>query len=166
MMQMIHTIGYDVAHLQYLVQNVPSIHICINFAIDILLKVPCDKKVFAVKLISNLATTYKLESSLNLCQMTLTILNNVFATMNESMRFKIFSQIIPDIFTICEVFPVLNIAVMRLLERLLSFCSDYSTSCTKSDQSALKKRIEAAKKSILKHKHTIQHNSAPLISLQ
>ena len=74
----LHQIGYSPDLIPYLVENVPSMHISIDFVIEIFKNAPLSRKPFYLKLLRHLTGRYKIDSCFNASMYLINILRDIF----------------------------------------------------------------------------------------
>ncbi|KAF5306212.1 hypothetical protein FQR65_LT18603 [Abscondita terminalis] len=118
LVKLIHFQGYPSELLHVTVQGVPSMHICLDFLLELLQQPSINKQIFAIQLLSHLSTQYALPKSLNLCVTALNLLYALLGAISAKQGIKLFEAIMPAMVHISEAFPPLVEDIVQFLVQL------------------------------------------------
>ena len=71
--------GYPLEALPIMVKGVPSMHICLDFAPELLRQADLDKQAFAVDLISHLSVQYALPKSYSTARLAVNVMSTLLS---------------------------------------------------------------------------------------
>ncbi|XP_022906481.1 integrator complex subunit 2 [Onthophagus taurus] len=139
--KLVHFQGYPSQLLEVTVKGVPSMHICLDFLLELMQQPSLNKQIFAIQLLSYLSLQYSLPKSMNLCVTALNLLYALLGSISSNQRIKLFTPILPALVRISEAFPPLVEDVTQLLLQLgrvsksqASLCSQFDNHMGKSDE--------------------------------
>ncbi|KAK9686260.1 Integrator complex subunit 2 [Popillia japonica] len=141
--KLVHFQGYPSELIEVTVKGVPSMHICLDFLLELMQQPSLNKQIFAIQLLSYLSLQYSLPKSLNLCVTALNLLYALLGSVSSSQRVKLFKPILPALVRISEAFPPLIEDITQLLLQLARICqsqaslsSHFDAHLTKLDESS------------------------------
>jgi len=105
--KLVHFQGYPVELLGVTVAGVPSMHICLDFAPELLSQPSLDKQVFAIDLISHLSVQYALPKALSTARLAVNTLSTLFSVLASESRTALLVPVLPSLVRICRAFPPL-----------------------------------------------------------
>ncbi|CAK9290993.1 unnamed protein product [Gordionus sp. m RMFG-2023] len=121
----IHTQGYALALIPTLVANVPSIHICMDFVLDLVLKDPSlQAKIFGIHLAFNLSRYYALPKLMDICNVCVKAISTILETGNLNRylstddRLRFLLQTLPPLVILCRSFPFFLEPCLKILVQL------------------------------------------------
>lgn len=113
--------------LEVTVKGIPSMHICLDFLMELMQQPSLNKQIFAIQLLSHLCVQYALPKSLNLCVTALNLLYALLGGVSCSQRVKLFTPILPALVRISEAFPPLVDDITQLLLQLARVCQSQAS---------------------------------------
>jgi len=105
--KLVHFQGYPLELLGVTVAGVPSMHICLDFAPELLSQPSLDKQVFAIDLISHLSVQYALPKGLSTARLAVNTLSTLFSVLASDSRTALLVPVLPSLVRICRAFPPL-----------------------------------------------------------
>merc|ERR1740128_29006 len=113
--KLVHFQGYPIELLPVTVAGVPSMHICLDFAPELLSQPSLEKQVFAIDLISHLSVQYSLPKSLSTARLAVNSVSTLLTVLSSESREELFLSTLPAMERLCEAFPPLTEDVVSLL---------------------------------------------------
>ncbi|KAF5297030.1 hypothetical protein FQA39_LY12244 [Lamprigera yunnana] len=120
--KLIHFQGYPSALLNVTIQGIPSMHICLDFLLELMQQPSINKQVFGIQLLSHLSIQYALPKSLNLCVTALNLLYALLGAISAKQGIKLFKDTLPALVLISEAFPPLVEDIVQFLIQLSRVC--------------------------------------------
>ena len=116
--KLVHFQGYSKELLSMMVSGVPSMHICLDFVMELLSQPQIEKQQFAVQLAAHVIHHYPLTDAMGMAKdifkQLLTLANEIPAHMRELY----FLPILPAIVLFCKTFPPLAVEATNFLVTL------------------------------------------------
>jgi len=125
--KLVHFQGYPMELVPMTVAGVPSMHICLDFAPELLSQPSLDKQVFAIDLISQLSVQYSLPKSLSTARLAVNSVSTLLSVLATSTREDLILSTLPAMERVCEAFPPLTDDVISLLIQAGRMCLSSST---------------------------------------
>ncbi|XP_018328065.1 integrator complex subunit 2 [Agrilus planipennis] len=125
--KLVHFQGYPSELIEVTVRGVPSMHICLDFLLELMQQPSINKQIFAIQLLSHLSVQYALPKSLNLCVTALNLLYALLGGLSSPQRMKLFKPILPALVRISKAFPPLVDDITQLLLQLAKVCQSQAS---------------------------------------
>ena len=124
--KLVHFQGYPLELLSIVVPGVPSMHICLDFAPELLSQPDLEKQAFAVDLISHLSIQYAIPKSYSVARLAVNALSTLLSVLTSLERNLLFPPILPAMVRFCKAFPPLIEDVIGLLLQYGRICASES----------------------------------------
>ena len=124
--KLVHFQGYPLQLLPIIVAGVPSMHICLDFAPELLSQPDLEKQAFAVDLISHLSIQYALPKSYSIARLAVNALSTLLSVLTSSERNILIPPVLPAMVRFCKAFPPLIEDVVGLLLQYGRICASES----------------------------------------
>merc|ERR550539_2017314 len=93
--KLVHFQGYPLELLSIVVPGVPSMHICLDFAPELLSQPDLEKQAFAVDLISHLSVQYSLPKSLSTARLAVNSVSTLLSVLAAKDRDQLLLSTLP-----------------------------------------------------------------------
>jgi len=113
--KLVHFQGYATELLEVTVKGVPSMHICLDFAPELLSQPNLEKQIFAIDLISHLSMAYPLPRSLSTARLAVNSIFTLLSVLDSATRKELILASLSPLERICSAFPPLIDDVLSLL---------------------------------------------------
>jgi len=153
--KLVHFQGYPVELLAITVRGIPSMHICLDFIVELLNQPETEKQVFAVQLIAHLSVQYSLPKSFGIAKHALNTIGAMpGVTSNERAEFYVL--VVSALELLCEAFPPLVDDVIGILVNLGKVCTyqnsvERNRMCKIVRNKYLLKKVHETYERIIKH---------------
>jgi len=121
--KLVHFQGYPLDLLPITVKGVPSMHICLDFAPELLRQSDMDKQAFTIDLISHLSVQYALPKSFSTARLAVNVLSTLLSVLTSEERQQLFPPVLPAFVRFCKAFPPLMEDVVSLLLQYGRICA-------------------------------------------
>eukprot|EP00088_Acartia_fossae_P070615 TRINITY_DN951_c0_g1_i4.p1 TRINITY_DN951_c0_g1~~TRINITY_DN951_c0_g1_i4.p1 ORF type:complete len:1177 (+),score=271.60 TRINITY_DN951_c0_g1_i4:42-3572(+) len=125
--KLVHFQGYPTELLQVTVKGVPSMHICLDFAPELLSQPSLEKQIFAIDLISHLSLEYPVPRSLSTARLAVNSISTLLSVLDAVAREELILSSLQPLHRICIAFPPLMEDVISLLLQAGQMCLNSST---------------------------------------
>ncbi|XP_023344126.1 integrator complex subunit 2 [Eurytemora carolleeae] len=125
--KLVHFQGYPTSLVPVCVAGVPSMHICLDFAPELLSQPSLDKQVFAIDLISQLSVQYSLPKSLSAARLAVNSVSTLLSVLHSQTREELIISTLPAMERVCQAFPPLTEDVVSLLLQAGRMCLSSSS---------------------------------------
>jgi len=115
--KLVHFQGYPMELLPITVGGVPSMHICLDFAPELLSQPDVEKQAFAIDLISHLSVQYALPKSYSIARLAVNSLSTLISVLSSEERSSLFEPTLASMVRFCKAFPPLIEDVVGLLSQ-------------------------------------------------
>lgn len=116
--KLVHFQGYSTELLPMMVSGVPSMHICLDFVVELFSQPQIEKQQFAVQLAAHVIHHYPLTDAMGVAKDIFKQLSTLANEIPAHMREVYFLPILPAIVLFCKTFPPLSVEATNFLVAL------------------------------------------------
>ncbi|KAL5467653.1 hypothetical protein EMCRGX_G031914 [Ephydatia muelleri] len=116
--KLVHFQGYSTELLPMMVSGVPSMHICLDFVMELFSQPQIEKQQFAVQLAAHVIHHYPLTDAMGVAKDIFKQLSTLANEIPAHMREVYFLPILPAIVLFCKTFPPLSVEATNFLVTL------------------------------------------------
>ncbi|VDN60155.1 unnamed protein product [Dracunculus medinensis] len=118
--KLVHFQTYPIRLIPMAVRGIPSMHICLEFIHELLTLSNLSQRVFAIVLVTELASQYKIESSYLRVGLILDVLFTLLRSLPCDESLELFENVVPSLGRIMCLFPQLSADITDILTRVSS----------------------------------------------
>lgn len=118
-------------------KGIPSMHICMDFLLELMQQPSINKQIFAIQLLSYISVQFAIPKSLNLCVTALNLLYALLGGISSTQRIHLFKPILPALVRISKAFPPLIDDIVQLLSQLMKICQSQASLTSHFDTNSM-----------------------------
>jgi integrator complex subunit 2 len=123
MVKLVHFQGYPLQLLPLMVTGIPSIHIVVDFLMELLSQTQLEKQVFAIQLTAHVTHQYPIPESLSILKDIFKKVHSFIEDIPTKSYHSFFVPILPALVKFCQSFPPLTTEVVEILVHICQVCS-------------------------------------------